>query len=522
MEVMERFWKTKKDIFCIAVMILFAVCVMGASFVMFMHGQDSYQIFCLCVMGLMILLGVAVFSLQYFRKVKIEKIYLICGLIMGMLFLFLIPPYATPDEQTHWDSAYQVSNNMMHIQMEEEKDNVILKRKCDAKAAYRPEVDREYFNYLLDNFWVKNEDNTLVECAVALTGVSDVFYLPSAAGITLGRILGAGSVMTILLGGFFNVLFFSLCSYYAMKKLPFGKMILFVFCLLPMTLQQTSSYSYDNIILAATVIVVSMALHWAYGEGDVRKSEVLIYLLASYILLTAKGGTYGVLCFLPFVLKYSREKINRKNIGIVAAFAAFAIVVIVSGSMLSLYTSGGTDAALTGENAGRTYLAWADSYTYTLPELLYHPKLVLIILWNTILSNGRYYLESMVGSPLGWLNILIPYVSIYGFLFLLLAAAFQSHEKEVYLRRMDKIIIWLMCLMGCGISMAAMLLYWTPKEMGVIAGVQGRYFLPMLLPGLFTLRWRKWKWKRNCDMEIAVCVVLLEIITVFSLLRTFM
>ena len=48
MEVMERFWKTKKDIFCIAVMILFAVCVMGASFVMFMHGQDSYQIFCLC------------------------------------------------------------------------------------------------------------------------------------------------------------------------------------------------------------------------------------------------------------------------------------------------------------------------------------------------------------------------------------------------------------------------------------------------------------------------------------------
>ena len=439
---------------------------------------------------------------------------------LGILFLILIPPYATPDENAHFASAYQVSNDILHTQSGKTEDNIILMRQCDVDAAYTKDISREYIDYILGNAFHLHEDTGLVEHQASITKVSDVMYLPAAIGLVIGRLLQLGSVTTMLLGGLFNVVFFVLCVYYAMRLLPYGKKVLFVFALLPMTLQQTSSYSYDNIILSVLTVVVALSLHWAYSGDTIKKREVVVYLLASYVLLIGKGGTYALVCFLPFVLKYTREKLNRKNIAILAAFLLFAVIVVCSGKMIQLYTTAGA-AADTSEYAGRTYIAWADSYSYTLRELL-HPKLLFTILVTTILANADFYLESMIGSPLGWLNVYLPDVLIYAFLAVLLIASIRVYNEKVYLRKGDQAIIWLMCLAACGISLAAMLLYWTPQGWFEIKGVQGRYFLPMLLPFALSLRGRKMEYKEESQVTIISVLLFLELIMVFYLLKAFM
>lgn len=75
-------------------------------------------------------------------------------------------------------------------------------------------------------------------------------YLPQALGITLGRLLSLGQVLTIYLGRLCNLAFFVLCGWLAVRLAPFGKMAFFGAALLPMTLELVSSLSYDGFAIS--------------------------------------------------------------------------------------------------------------------------------------------------------------------------------------------------------------------------------------------------------------------------------
>ena len=74
-------------------------------------------------------------------------------------------------------------------------------------------------------------------------------YVPQALGMTLARVLGFGSMGLLFLGRFMNLVFYVAMTYLAMKRLPFGKEVLFGVALLPMTLHLTGSMSYDTVIM---------------------------------------------------------------------------------------------------------------------------------------------------------------------------------------------------------------------------------------------------------------------------------
>ena len=58
-----------------------------------------------------------------------------------------------------------------------------------------------------------------------------------------------------------------------------------------------------------------------------------------------------------------------------------------------------------------------------------------------------------------------------------------------------------------GLAVAAMLLYWTPYQFVVVAGVQGRYFLPALVVGLLAVRTKRTCVSRNADQYAAMWTV---------------
>ena len=44
------------------------------------------------------------------KSFKIEKLYIYIFLIFGLLFVFLIPPFQAPDEDSHFKRSYSISN----------------------------------------------------------------------------------------------------------------------------------------------------------------------------------------------------------------------------------------------------------------------------------------------------------------------------------------------------------------------------------------------------------------------------
>lgn len=484
--------------------------------------SDSYQVLSVTTVAAVL----AVIWFVYFAAErgiwKLERIYLVCGLTMGIIYLFLIPPYATPDEVAHINSAYHVSNVILHTTGENEKDGVIAKRVCDTEAenGFSNEITRKSYNYLLDNLFQRAGDTSMTEenCVYAQPYL---VYFASGLGIAFGRLLHLNWAAALLLGGLFNVLFFVGTMYYAMKELPFGKLALFAICMMPMTLQQTSSFSYDQMTIAMAFLVTALALRFAYGKEPVKRSEIAVYIVASILLVISKGGAYSLLVFLPFVLMFSKERLTKKNLLCAGGFTAGVALLLMRGKIAALFA--GSSSAATAANAVTehegAYIVWADSYAYSLSELLHAPKTFLHLILDTIQVNLDFYMETMIGSHLGWLTIEVATVYLIGFIAVLFLGVLQQEGEPFGVSMRDRIGMWVIGASAIGASMMAMLLYWTPKESATIQGVQGRYFIPVLFVLVLTLRNKAVTVRRNLNRELVLTLLILELAVVISVLQ---
>jgi uncharacterized membrane protein len=109
---------------------------------------------------------------------------------------------------------------------------------------------------------------------------------------------------------------------------------------------------------------------------------------------------------------------------------------------------------------------------------------------RTFHALGDFYLYSMVGGSLGWLqdNLRAPYY-LDGTLFLCLFIAAQRSNDDPYVpSKKSRMVFGLITVASVLAIMLSMLIGWTFNTEIVINGVQGRYFLPVLPLGLLAMR----------------------------------
>lgn len=297
-------------------------------------------------------------------------------------------------------------------------------------------------------------------------------YVPQAVGITLARLLGMNSIGLAYLGRLFNLLFYVGMTFLAMRRLPFGKEVLFGAALLPMTLHLTGSMSYDAIILALAFYFTAVCLDLAYNKEKVQVCDIVI-LAAVVAVMGPCKMVYAVLmalCFLIPVRKFGGWRNYILSAG--AVLAAFVIaMVLVNSQTIALYTS-----------ETETYVTWAEEAGYSMGQLLSSPKLLFKMFYNTLLWQAEYYHLTMIGAYLGNVDVVldVPYLIVMLLSLGLLGLSFRKPGETIKISKGQRYLIWLICLGCAGAVMFSMLLAWTPVSSRVITGVQGRYFLPFL------------------------------------------
>jgi uncharacterized membrane protein len=142
------------------------------------------------------------------------------------------------------------------------------------------------------------------------------------------------------------------------------------------------------------------------------------------------------------------------------------------------------------ESATENIVAWAGEPGYTIGWILSHPFNYLGICLNTVITMADYYFFTMAGARLGWLNIEVPYVFIVmiAFLFYLSIQTVSEKDEKTSLSALGKFWISLLCIGSVMLTFLAMALDWTPLSYDYIMGVQGRYFLPLLVPVIWLLK----------------------------------
>lgn len=480
------------------------------------YGNVSFLIPMFKILCFLIITFISVFYFCCFiKKICIEKLFIITAIMLGSIYGLLIGLNTVPDEPSHIDTAYSISNKMLGIQ-ESSKPGYLYKRAEDVDPIAEEKQSLNEYSYerLYKQLFSTADDETLVECAGRnnLGNASEIYYFPQALGITIGRLFHLGMMPTMMIARLFSLLCYIFCTYKAIRKLPFGKTTFFIIGILPITLQQAASLSYDAMINAVAFLFVCYSLNLIYNEQEFKITDIAVIAITGSMIAMVKGGVYVPLCALPLLALYVRKSLSKKQknciitVVLVCGFAFLKRNLVRT--LLRFTTEQGT---VTGGSAS--------TEIYTFGYLLKYPQRFIGMFVNTIYKQGDSYIRNVLGGNLAWREVNISWFVVIGFLIVLLISCIGCNNKEKKVNVIEKVFFAAVSFASYFTLELSMLLVWTPTTCNYITGVQGRYFLPFLLIVFLIFRGTKIQLKENIDKKLIFGAGLLNILTVLQVIQ---
>lgn len=440
---------------------------------------EIYDLYGKVTVALSVYLSYGLFAFAYgslIKKWKIENLFLILGSSIGLFMMINLPLRGVPDEVAHILTAYKISDVILGKL--DQNEGTMMIRHTDEDMFYEDveyECDREMMNrYYMHALDVPDLTETETE-QISLQG-SDLAYVLPGITISLGRILHFNGFWTLLSGRIINLLLYLLLIYFGIKIMPFGKDIAFSIALLPMSMQQGMSYSYDSILIGTSIYTVCATINWYYSYENRNKFYYVGMVISASILILIKSHAYFMVGLFPLYMVLQKKKDLKKFWKIVRYVVITFVVLFGVYTILDLI---GITPDILAEPTN--LISWADyKQGYTLAYLINNPAKLVFVYINTILMKGIVYIVTMVGMALGWLNIRLSKITVLIYIASLAVAFVNKDQNQVRIdSSIKKYMVTTILITAVGIF-CALLIGWTPLEYKIIQGIQGRYFIELL------------------------------------------
>lgn len=408
------------------------------------------------------------FTMRKTGKCTLAVNYFVALLLMGSLFSIVLPPLTVPDEESHFRKAYDLSSQITF------KDRELMRKTDNDSIIYLHNVATigrwyEDFGKPVDTSETVNTKWSSVP------GTTPAYaYLFPAIGISLGRLLGLNGHWVILLGRLCNMLGVTVILALGLHLIPFGKKFFCVLLLLPEVVYLTASYSYDALNLALCFLAVAYFFYMIWDEKPVRIINIIIFMGILLVMIPIKL-VYAPLIGLIILIPRKQLEINRKIL-------VGTGVVTVLGILLFLIWRWEDIVVLLRGLDYNTEETARVSFRY----MLQNPKNTIFVFFMNLMNNIDYYLQSIMGEFVGkdryeilldraylpeWMMIILS---------IMLALGIYTDDK-IDLKMWKKGWIFLLGMTSCLLIFLSMYLANNTVIMDYIHGVQGRYFLPVLL-----------------------------------------
>lgn len=428
-----------------------------------------------------IVLGIILISILVVKKVKIEKVAFCLVVILGSLYMLVIPPYVTPDEQSHIVTAYAQSSAILGEDVIDDEGKVIGNEDMNSYSVRReiPNAN-SYVQYVR---WLFGKTEPIIEGgAVELRPPLNMMqfgYMPQVVGMIVGRLLGVNSIQLLFLGRACALFLFAIVMYLCVKMIPFGKVTMLLIGILPMTIQQAASFSYDSVLNGVLFLMIAYIFYLIYAKEKVCWKDVMVLIGLCVIVIPTKF-IYVALAALGLLIPKEKFGGNKNKVMAATAiiFSSIAVIIVTNiGRIISVW-----DTAEKSRADSAPDLAY-----YTVSYAVSHPLETMEVFFNTITRDVSYYVETIIGQHLGWLDINIESIIILGFIILLLLSILQR-EGQIQVKTKEKYILSGVVVIVCLLVLCSLLLAETYIGSETILGVQGRYFLPVLPLILFLMQ----------------------------------
>jgi len=535
-------------------------------------GDDIYGFFMLIASAAISGLIIAYFMI-FVKKCRPENAFAVIALTVGIVFSIFTPIGGGPDEYVHFASSYKISNIMLGIEKPSSSKKILV-RKCDSVLPINDTVNYNSFRFqdIYDGLLEKNETgNEMVEVEARTTTAFKPVYMPQAIGITMARLMNMGSVQLVIMGRIFNLLFYIIMVWMAIKITPVFKSTFTVIGLLPMCMQLAGNFSYDSYILAFSYFFTAVVFSLTYSDRQVDWKRIAAAAVSLWMLTPVKA-VYVTMALLVFIIP--SEKFKGRKSASATKCIIFMLALLVWANM-NLKEVKGTlkthtdylgeknaqtmlreqnkkeEAVRTEENTTETettaeeifypyelmiqenasenetvfwdpesdILPNGDSkYYYSVSYILSHMKQTIKLIMNTITTKSGHILQCMIGTRLGEIIVVdlqASWLWFIGILLVLLLSVFNVGDSVSPHKGIRK---WWGALIFAGVvalSVAACIM-WTPINYVTVFGIQGRYFLPAFPLIVFFLNNTFIRLEKNIDGILIYSMLILDLLIILN------
>jgi uncharacterized membrane protein len=191
--------------------------------------------------------------------VTAQRAFLVLSILFGIAFVFITPPFQTPDEPHQFFRSYQVSEGELLAVVHRQPNGDVAEI-----GGYLPsslsETTRKAMGTVPSHCDIKVDlhENVFSLLGVPLDQHRRTFvpftdtarypfvpYLPQAVGVLIGRVLGLSPLLLLYMGRLTNLAAWIFLTYWSIRVVPTGKWVFFLAALTPMSLFIGASISGD-------------------------------------------------------------------------------------------------------------------------------------------------------------------------------------------------------------------------------------------------------------------------------------
>lgn len=418
------------------------------------------------------------------KEIQVEKWFIVIALFVGGILLFITPPMASPDENDHLCNAYAFSDAAFFPEIKGYSTGRML-------PSCIVDFIKSYNNRFVSNLNQKyNYSEAYLSWAVASdfeqyefkeywnSQVNLIAYMPSGIGISLYRILATyfpficlSPYNILMIGRIFNLCFYTLVIYYAIKWTPLMKYTMFLISLFPMSMFLASTLSYDTMIIGFSMLLFSRTMNIMYSKREVIWKDVAVISICTCILFNVKTA-YVPLLIVLFSIGLTRFGGLKKYIK--------CILIVLAGGCFPFF------CFYIGKAIALKDFVW--KYTESMNQqseiILSDPIHFLQNIANSFILFGKYYYLGCLGS-LGQQDTNIPEIFLYLLTFVTILVALIEVSSQNFITFKFKMLSVVGILITIYAMFAGTYVIWTGTryEIGLdyVEGCQGRYFIPLLV-----------------------------------------
>lgn len=414
------------------------------------------------------------YSIYLYKRIsgdRPEGSFACVAIILGVFMITVTP--ATPgimlDDESHYMRVIRFSNEFDGSYYKAEE--AVLSGFTDVifnKKTYDKESRENYYASLNDLYETKEQVGAGVPTTI---GIYSIAYIPSAIGIIIAKGLHLSFIHTFMAGKLFNLLFYVLLMYFAIKKLKYGKILFATLGLIPSNIFMASCYAYDSWVFGFVALAFAYFISMLQSDEIIATKDIILMNVFFFLAFMPKA-VYVVMMF-PLLFMPKRKFKDKRQRALYYLAAVITVLLLLASFVLPFLTAG------TGEDLrGGTDVSAFGQLSFVFSNMGYFLKVLFGFLKSFVsFANSQkvFQLYAYLGDGKFYILTLVT----------LFVVAFLDRKPTKHHNTAVRIGGIIGAALGIIIVAFTFYLAFTPVGANTINGCQPRYILPVLIPFMY-------------------------------------